>query len=104
MPEMKPGDIRAFKKGEGNALVLALGVWADKDTAGWIRIDLTGPKDFHTTVTNNPKSERFHSTELYFAICDEYSCRKTVGASGTMARKQKLEKRNSRCLSLRVPE
>lgn len=40
MPEMKPGDIRAFKKGEGNALVLALGVWADKDTAGWIRIDL----------------------------------------------------------------
>lgn len=62
MPEMKPVDIRAFKKGEGNALVLALGVWADKDTAGWIRIDLTGPKDFHTTVTNNPKSERFHRT------------------------------------------
>lgn len=62
MLDMKPGDIRTFKKGSGNAVVLALGVWADKDKSGWIRIDLTGPKDFHTTVTNNPESERFHRT------------------------------------------
>jgi len=62
MPDIKPGDIRTFKKENGNALVLALGVWADKDKAGWIRIDLTGPRDFHTTVTNNPDSERFHRT------------------------------------------
>lgn len=57
-----PGDIRTFKKGTGNAVVLALGVWADKDKTGWIRIDLTRPRDFHTMVTNDPDSERFHRT------------------------------------------
>lgn len=42
--------------------MLALGVWADKDKTGWIRIDLTRSRDFHTMVTNDPDSERFHRT------------------------------------------
>lgn len=25
--EMKPGDVRSFKKGEGSAVVLAIGIW-----------------------------------------------------------------------------
>ncbi len=62
-PEMKPGDVRTFKRGEGNAVVLAVGVWATRETEkGPIRIDITGPKDMHTTVTNNPGSERYHRT------------------------------------------
>ncbi len=62
-PEMKPGDVRTFKQGEGNAIILAIGVWARRDTdKGPIRIDITGPKDMHTTVTNNPGSERYHRT------------------------------------------
>jgi uncharacterized cupin superfamily protein len=28
--EMKPGDVRTFKRGQGNAVVLATGVWAEK--------------------------------------------------------------------------
>jgi hypothetical protein len=61
MPEMKPGDIRTFNKGRGNAVVLAVGIWADKEKSGWIRIDITGTKKSHTTVTNNPNSKRHHS-------------------------------------------
>ena len=60
MAEMKPGDVRTFKKGKGNAVVLAVGVWADKEKSGWLRIDITGTKNSHTTVTNNPDSERYH--------------------------------------------
>jgi hypothetical protein len=62
MAEMSPGDVRTFKKGKGNAVALAVGVWAAKEKGGWIRIDITGTKKFHTTVTNNPKSERYHRT------------------------------------------
>lgn len=62
MGEMKPGNVRTFKKGEGNAVVLAVGVWADKEKSGWLRIDITGIQKSHTTVTNNPESERYHRT------------------------------------------
>ena len=60
---MKPGDIRTFQKGRGNAAVLAVGVWAarQKHTAP-IHIHITGTKNFHTTVTNDPDSERCHRT------------------------------------------
>jgi hypothetical protein len=57
--EMRPGDVRVFRKGE--ALVLATGIWAKREGKKWIRIDITGTGK-HTTVTNNPESERFHRT------------------------------------------
>jgi hypothetical protein len=57
--EMRPGDVRVFRKGE--ALVLATGIWAKRQGKNWIRIDITGTGK-HTTVTNNPNSERFHRT------------------------------------------
>jgi hypothetical protein len=60
---MKPGDTRSFKKGTGSAVVLAIGVWAErKPKTGPIQIHITGTKQFHTTVTNNPDSERYHRT------------------------------------------
>ena len=58
-PEMQPGDVRVFRNGE--ALVLAAGIWAKRQGKNWIRIDITGTGK-HTTVTNNPKSHRFHRT------------------------------------------
>ncbi len=57
--EMRPGDTRIFRNGE--ALVLATGIWAKRQGKNWIRIDITGTGK-HTTVTNNPNSERFHRT------------------------------------------
>jgi hypothetical protein len=62
MAEMKPGDVRTFKKVKGNAVVLAVGIWAAKEKGGWLRIDITGTKKSHTTVTNNPESDRYHRT------------------------------------------
>jgi hypothetical protein len=62
MAEMKPGDVRTFKNGKGNAVVLAVGIWADKEKSGWLRIDITGTKKAHTTVSNNPNSDRYHRT------------------------------------------
>ena len=60
---MNPGDIRLFKKGMGNAVVLAVGVWAQRERKdGPIQIHITGTSNFHTTVTNSEKSERFHRT------------------------------------------
>jgi hypothetical protein len=60
---MKPGDIRTFKKGNGNAAVLAIGVWAARTgKSGPIHIHITGTEKFHTTVTNQPDSERYHRT------------------------------------------
>lgn len=60
---MNPGDIRTFKKGAGNAVVLAIGVWAQREREGGpIQIHITGTPNFHTTVTNNEKSKRYHRT------------------------------------------
>jgi hypothetical protein len=58
---MSPGDVRVFKRGDGNAVVVGLGLWAKKD-GSWIHIHMTGPDNSHTTVTNNPESVRFHRT------------------------------------------
>ncbi len=59
--EMKPGDMRTFKHGEGNAVVLGVGLWATRQ-GQQIHIHITGTSKFHTTVTNNPDSERYHRT------------------------------------------
>jgi hypothetical protein len=59
---MKPGDVRTFRKGNGEAVVLAIGVWARREGKNRIRIDITGTKNFHTTVTNDSQSERYHRT------------------------------------------
>ena len=60
---MKPGDIRTFQKDDGNAAVLAIGVWAARQSkSGPIHIHITGTEKFHTTVTSDPESERYHRT------------------------------------------
>jgi hypothetical protein len=58
---MNPGDQRTFQKGSGNAVVLAIGLWTER-AGKQLHIHMTGTKDFHTTVTNDPDSERYHRT------------------------------------------
>jgi hypothetical protein len=60
IPEMRPGDVRRFQQGEGNAVVLAVGIWAKRERQH-LRIDITGTGK-HTTITNNPESKRYHRT------------------------------------------
>jgi hypothetical protein len=55
--DMKPGDVRRFNK---SAVALAIGVWAKRD-GKHLRIDITGTGK-HTTITNNPNSDRYHRT------------------------------------------
>lgn len=55
---MKPGDTRTFTK--RGAVVLAVGLFAKRERKH-IRIDITGTGK-HTTVSNNPKSVRYHKT------------------------------------------
>jgi hypothetical protein len=57
---VQPGDVRIFDKGE-KSLVVAIGVWAKRQGTA-IHIHLTGPENFHTTVTNQKGSERYHRT------------------------------------------
>ncbi len=57
--EMRPGQVRVFKK--GNSVVLAIGVWA-KRRGKQLHIDITGPSNFHTTITNDKNSDRYHRT------------------------------------------
>ncbi len=59
---MKPGDVRVFRRGSRRALVLAVGLWANRrNKAGPIHIHVTGTPRFHTTVTNRP-GVRYHRT------------------------------------------
>jgi hypothetical protein len=58
---MRPGDVQTFKRGESNAVVVGLALWPERD-GPWIQIHLTGPDESHITVTNDPKSARYHST------------------------------------------
>jgi hypothetical protein len=52
-----------FQKGTGKAVVLAVGLWAARQSkSGPIHIHITGTQKFHTTVTNDPGSERYHRT------------------------------------------
>lgn len=61
--EMKPGAVRTFRKGNGKAVVLAVGLWAARPSKnGPIHIHITGTEKFHTTVTSNFDSERYHRT------------------------------------------
>ena len=55
---MKPDDQRTFEKGNGNEVVLAVGLWAARDGIH-LRIDMTGVGT-HTTVINRPGSARNH--------------------------------------------
>lgn len=58
--DMRPGDVRVFQK--RGSLVLAIGVWP-KRRGKQLHIDITGPKEFfHTTITNDPDSDRYHRT------------------------------------------
>jgi hypothetical protein len=56
--KMKPGDVRVFKPRK--SVVVAVGIWA-KRQGKYLRIDITGSGK-HTTVENNPDSERYHRT------------------------------------------
>ena len=58
---MNPGDIRTFKRGEGNAVVLAVGVWAERQ-GNQIHIHVSGAGGGHTTITNDADSVRYHRT------------------------------------------
>ncbi len=60
---MNPGDVRTFKRGTGNAVVVAVGTWAERPKSnGPIQIHLAGIGGKHTTVTNQSESERYHRT------------------------------------------
>jgi hypothetical protein len=60
---MKPGDVRVFQEGNHRALVLAVGIWANRRKKTWpIHIHITGTKRFHTTVVDRSGSERYHRT------------------------------------------
>jgi hypothetical protein len=58
---MNPGDVRTFEEGRQLALVIGIGVWAER-RGDWIDVHLTGTEKFHTTVTNQRDSERYHRT------------------------------------------
>ena len=57
---MREGTVELFN---GKSLKLAIGLWAE-GRGQWIDIHITshGPHAFHTTVTNDPDSVRFHET------------------------------------------
>jgi hypothetical protein len=57
-----PDDIRKSEKG-GNTAYLNIGVWYEPDT-GQIHMTLPHAGWFHTTISTNPKSERFHRSLL----------------------------------------
>jgi len=59
--KISPGDVRTLQQGQGKAVVVGLGLWAEQQ-GQWVHIHLTGPNHSHTTITNNPESERYHRT------------------------------------------
>lgn len=57
---MKPGEVRTFRRGKDNAVVVGVGAWAKKPTKnGPIYVRLTGVSGKPTTVTNQWKSVRY---------------------------------------------
>jgi hypothetical protein len=60
---LRPGSTHVFTPGK--SLVVGLGVWPQKQ-AGKIHIHMTGRDDFHTTVTNDPESARYHHHRTLF--------------------------------------
>ena len=63
--QMKPGDVKAFKGKK--AIVGAFGIWAEKNSSGFIHIHMTGDnKNFkHITVCNNPNSKKRYNEVLF---------------------------------------
>ncbi len=61
MDTLNPGDVRTFEEGRRLALVIGIGVWAER-RGDWIDIHLTGTEEFHTTATNQRDSERYQRT------------------------------------------
>ena len=60
---MNPGDVRTFNRGDGKAVVLGVGLWAEKSASGeQIEIHIKGAGECHTTVTSDPNSEGYHPT------------------------------------------
>jgi hypothetical protein len=55
---MRPGHVRVFKPHK--AVAVAVGVWA-KRRGKYLSIHITGSGK-HTTIENNPDSERYHRT------------------------------------------
>ncbi len=55
---LRPGSVHVFKP--RGSVVLGIGIWAKKNPSGRIHIHVTGGDRFHTTVTNQPKSVRYH--------------------------------------------
>ena len=56
---VRPGDVHVFRPGK--AVAVGVGIWAEC-RSGAIHIHMTGPLSMHTTVTNAPKSARYHRT------------------------------------------
>jgi hypothetical protein len=56
---MKSGEIRPYR---GGSILVAVGIWAEKDKAGYTNIHLASRPHFHSTVTDNPSRKRYHPT------------------------------------------
>lgn len=54
---MKSGEIKPYG---GGSLLVAVGVWAKKDKAGFTQIHLASRPHFHSTITDNPNRKRYH--------------------------------------------
>jgi hypothetical protein len=57
--KMTPGDSRTFKRKRQQAMVLAIGVWAELHE-GHARIHVAGNDNFHVIVVDQPDSKRYH--------------------------------------------
>ena len=57
--KMKPGDSRTFKRRQGEVVVLAIGLWAERQGRQTC-IHITGTSNFHATLVDDPKSEKCH--------------------------------------------
>lgn len=59
--KMTPGDSRTFKRKQKQALVLAIGVWAEFNE-GVAQIHIAGNDNLHVIVVDQPDSKRYHTT------------------------------------------
>ena len=57
--DVRTGDLHVFRPGK--SVAVGIGIWADR-RSDTIQIHMTGPMKMHTTVTNAPKSARYHRT------------------------------------------
>jgi hypothetical protein len=59
--KMTPGDSRTFKRKQKQAMVLAVGVWAEFHE-GETQIHIAGNDNFHVIVVDHPDTKRYHPT------------------------------------------